>query len=85
MELGHRLKYNVTREMNGKTVVSSMAYNNYGFVVNGKIQGTNLTFTEVFKRVTPKISGYYIFESQVIMISTHWQLTCSFRLASRGS
>jgi len=53
-----------TMEMNGKTVVSSMAYNNYGFVVNGKIQGTNLTFTEVFKRVTPKISGYYIFESQ---------------------
>ena len=53
------------REMNGKTVVHNMTFNNYGMVVNGKILGTDLIFSEVFKRVTPEISGYYIFESEV--------------------
>ena len=53
------------REMNGKTVAHNMTFNNYGMTVNGKIMGTDLTFSEVFKRVTPQISGYYIFESQV--------------------
>ena len=51
--------------MNGKTVVHNMTFNNYGMVVNGKILGTDLIFSEVYKRVTPEISGYYIFESEV--------------------
>ena len=51
--------------MNGKTVVSDMTYNNYGLVVHGKILGTDVTFSELFKRVTPQISGYYIYESEV--------------------
>lgn len=53
-----------TMEMNGKTVVHNMTFNNYGMVINGKILGTDLTFSEVYKRVTPQISGYYIFESE---------------------
>ena len=53
------------REMNGKTLVYNNSFNNYGMVVNGKILGTDLTMSEVFKRVTPQISGYYIFESEV--------------------
>lgn len=53
------------REMNGKTLVYTNSFNNYGMVVNGKILGTDLTMSEVFKRVTPQISGYYIFESEV--------------------
>ena len=53
------------REMNGKTLVYNNSFNNYGMVVNGKILGTDLTISEVFRRVTPQISGYYIFESEV--------------------
>ena len=53
------------REINGKTLVYNNSFNNYGMVVNGKILGTDLTISEVFKRVTPQISGYYIFESEV--------------------
>lgn len=53
-----------TMEMNGKTMVQNMSFNNYGLVINGKILGTEVTLTEVFKRVTPQISGYYIYESE---------------------
>lgn len=53
------------REINGKTLVYNNSFNNYGMVVNGKILGTDLTISEVFRRVTPQISGYYIFESEV--------------------
>ena len=61
---GHNLNF-VFREMNGKTMVQNMSFNNYGLVINGKILGTEVTLREVFKRVTPQISGYYIYESEV--------------------
>ena len=46
-------------------MVQNMSFNNYGLVINGKILGTEVTLIEVFKRVTPQISGYYIYESEV--------------------
>ena len=56
--------------MNGKTMVQNMSFNNYGLVINGKILGTEVTLREVFKRVTPQISGYYIYESEVRNINS---------------
>ena len=51
--------------MMGKTMVSEQIYTNRGMTTVVSVEGTGVTFTEVFKRVTPKISGYYTFESEV--------------------
>ena len=51
--------------MLGKTLISEMAFHNYGVSICNKIDGTNISFTELFKRITPKINGYFIFESEV--------------------
>ena len=53
--------------MMGKTMVSEQIYTNRGMTTVVSVEGTGVTFTEVFKRVTPKISGYYTFESEVFM------------------
>jgi len=51
-------------EMNGKVLNTEQVYNNYGMTVTGTIEGTNITFKEYYKRITPRISGYYVFESE---------------------
>ena len=51
--------------MLGKTLISEMVFHNYGVSICNKIDGTNVSFTELFKRITPKINGYFIFESEV--------------------
>jgi len=51
-------------EMLGKVLTSELVFHNYGVSICNKIEGTNVCFTELFKRITPKISGYFIFESE---------------------
>jgi len=51
-------------EMLGKTLISEMVFHNYGVSISNKIDGTNISFTELFKRITPKINGYFMFESE---------------------
>jgi len=51
-------------EMNGKVLNTEQVYNNYGMSVLGSIEGTDITFKEYYKRITPRISGYYVFESE---------------------
>ena len=51
--------------MLGKTLNSELVFHNYGVSITNKIEGSNVTFTELFKRITPKISGYFMFESEV--------------------
>ena len=51
--------------MLGKVLTSELVFHNYGVSICNKIEGTNVCFTELFKRITPKISGYFIFESEV--------------------
>ena len=65
--------------MNGKTMVQNMSFNNYGLVINGKILGTEVTLREVFKRVTPQISGYYIYESEVRKMNSLYRVFHNLR------
>jgi len=48
----------------GKTIVSEMSVNNYGMSLRGTIEGTALSFTEQFKKVSPKVSGFYTLENE---------------------
>ena len=42
-----------------------MSVNNYGMCLRGTIEGTALSFTEQFKKVSPKVSGFYTLENEV--------------------
>ena len=50
--------------MMGKTLISEQTFHNYGMTSVTTVEGSGVTFTEIFKRVTPKISGYFVFESE---------------------
>eukprot|EP00090_Calanus_glacialis_P019700 TRINITY_DN3020_c0_g1_i1.p1 TRINITY_DN3020_c0_g1~~TRINITY_DN3020_c0_g1_i1.p1 ORF type:complete len:442 (+),score=134.66 TRINITY_DN3020_c0_g1_i1:166-1326(+) len=50
--------------MGDKTMVSDSTVNNYGMTICGTIEGTALSFREEFKRVSPKVTGFYVFESE---------------------
>jgi len=51
-------------EMGGKVMNTETTGNNYGMTLRGTIEGTALSFSEEFKRVSPQVSGFYVFESQ---------------------
>jgi len=51
-------------EMGGKVMVTESTVHNYGMSVCGTVEGTACAFKEEFKKVSPKISGYYVFESE---------------------
>ena len=51
--------------MLGKVLTSELVFHNYGVSICNKIEGTNVCFSELFKRITPKINGYFTFESEV--------------------
>jgi len=51
-------------EMGGKVMVTESTVHNYGMSVRGTVEGTACAFKEEFKKVSPKISGYYVFESE---------------------
>jgi len=53
-----------TMELLGKTIVSEQVYHNYGMTSKNHIKETNAFFTEVFKKCSPKTSGYFSFESE---------------------
>ena len=38
---------------------------NYGMSMRGTVEGTGLSFTDEFKRVSPQVTGFYAFESEV--------------------
>jgi len=44
--------------------VSEQVYHNYGMTSKNHIKETNAFFTEVFKKCSPKTSGYFSFESE---------------------
>lgn len=49
-------------EMGGKVMNMEHQFHNYGISVNGCIDG--VCFTEEMKKITPKFSGFYKFESE---------------------
>ena len=49
--------------MGGKVMESNMQHHNYGISISGCIDG--VTFSEEFKKMEPKFSGFYKFESEV--------------------
>jgi len=51
-------------EMGNKTMVSESVANNYGMTVCGNIEGTALSFSQVYKRESPNVSGFYVFDSE---------------------
>ena len=53
-------------------MVSEQKWNNYGLMSTTTVEGTNIRFSEVFKRITPNISGYYVFESEVRITSINF-------------
>merc|ERR1711874_625440 len=52
-------------EMGGKVMESSMQHHNYGISISGCIDG--VCFSEEFKKMEPKFSGFYKFESETGM------------------
>jgi len=56
--------YTNKTEMNGKVMVSEQKFNNYGMISNTTVEGTNISFREIFKKVTPNMTGYFTFESE---------------------
>ena len=46
-------------------MVSESVANNYGMTVRGNIEGTALSFTQVYKRESPNVSGFYVFDTEV--------------------
>merc|ERR1712227_184373 len=42
-----------------KICINKKSNNNYCMSVLGSIEGTDITFKEYYKRITPRISGYY--------------------------
>ena len=51
--------------MGNNTMVSESVANNYGMTIRATIEGTALSFTEVFRRVSPTVTGFYVFDSEV--------------------
>ena len=51
--------------MHGKVMMAEQVNHNYGMTTTTRIEGTDIVFKEVFKKITPKTSGYFTFESEV--------------------
>jgi len=54
-------------EMAGVVFISEVRYHSYGCTVNGSIEGQPGSYKEEFKKVSPKITGYYQLESETGM------------------
>jgi len=50
--------------MGNKTMVSESVATSYGMTVKANVEGTALSCTQVFKRVQPNVSGFYVFDSE---------------------
>jgi len=50
--------------MGNKTMVSESVATSYGMTVKANIDGTALSCTQVYKRVQPNVSGFYVFDSE---------------------
>merc|ERR1712212_1437934 len=50
--------------MGDKTMVSESVATSYGMTVKANVEGTALSCTQVFKRVQPHVSGFYVFDSE---------------------
>jgi len=50
-------------EMGGKVMVTESTMHNYGMSIRGTLEGTALSFREEFKKISPKVDGFYVFES----------------------
>ena len=58
--------------MGGKVMESDMQHHNYGISISGCIDG--ICFSEEFKKMEPKFSGFYKFEAEVVN-DLKWLLT----------
>jgi len=56
--------WNTRTVMGNNTMVSESVANNYGMTIRATIEGTALSFTEVFRRVSPTVTGFYVFDSE---------------------
>lgn len=55
----------ITRtEMADKVMITESVFHNYGMSLRGTVEGTALSFTEEFKKVSPQVTGFYVFESE---------------------
>ena len=75
--------------MNGRVILGEQVVHNFGMTINRNIEGTDICYSEVLKRVTPKLNGYYMFESEVYIIGVlySWfiELSTNIRKARRKS
>eukprot|EP00091_Calanus_sinicus_P010425 TRINITY_DN2424_c0_g1_i7.p1 TRINITY_DN2424_c0_g1~~TRINITY_DN2424_c0_g1_i7.p1 ORF type:complete len:238 (+),score=77.13 TRINITY_DN2424_c0_g1_i7:163-876(+) len=51
-------------EMGDKVMITENVVHNYGMSIRGTVEGTGLSLTEEFKRVSPQVTGFYAFESE---------------------
>jgi len=56
--------WNTRTEMGGKVMIAETTGNNYGVSIRGTIEGTALSFSEEFRRVSPQVTGLYYLESE---------------------
>ena len=52
--------------MGGVVWVSDVVFHASGLTVTGTVEGHPGSFTEEFKKVSPKVTGFYQMESEVI-------------------
>merc|ERR1711997_1371127 len=82
-------------EMGGKVMESSMQHHNYGISISGCVDG--VCFSEEFKKMEPKFSGFYKFESETGMgplmkamgiptdgLSAETMVNMGFRVVDKG-
>merc|ERR1711874_435051 len=82
-------------EMGGKVMESNMQHHNYGISITGCIDG--ICFSEEFKKMEPKFSGFYKFESETGMeplmkamgiptdgLSAETMVNMGFRVVDKG-
>ena len=46
-------------------MITENVVHNYGMSLRGTIEGTALSFSEEYKRVSPQVTGFYVYESEV--------------------
>ena len=51
-------------------MVSESVATSYGMTVKANIDGTALSCTQVYKRVQPNVSGFYVFDSEVLIFNS---------------
>ena len=60
--------------MNGKKFVANYCFNNAGFTVTTTIEGMSIRNTSTYWKVSPRVDGFYMMDSDENMLALTQQL-----------